>query len=322
MRALVTGSAGHLGEALALTLTARGNEVVGLDRLPSAQTTQLGSILDRDLVDRCTRGVDVVFHTATLHKPHVASHERQAFIDTNITGTLTLLEAAAQAGVGSLIFTSTTSVFGDAMTPSRGEPAVWVTEALPPAPRNIYGVTKLAAEGICRLARQDGGIDCMILRTSRFFPEADDDPVVRAAFAPGNVKLNEFLYRRADIEDVVSAHLAAADRAGEVGPGPYIVSGTTPFRPGDLAGLTSDAPSVVARAAPGFQAVYDRRGWSMFPQIGRVYVNDKARSELGWSPKHSFQTMLERVAAGGEPMNELATAIGAKGYANDSVIAE
>ena len=322
MRALVTGSAGHLGEALALTLRARGDEVVGLDRLPSAQTTQLGSILDRDLVDRFVHGVGVVFHTATLHKPHVASHERQAFIDTNITGTLTLLEAAAQAGVHAFIFTSTTSVFGDALTPSPGEPAVWVSEALPPAPRNIYGVTKLAAEGICRLTRQDGGLDCVILRTSRFFPEVDDDPAVSGAFAAENVKLNEFLYRRADIEDVVSAHLAAADRAGDVGPGPYIVSATTPFTQGDLADLARDASSVVARTAPDFQAVYDRLGWSMFPQIGRVYVNDKARSELGWSPKHSFQTMLERVAAGGEPMSELATAIGAKGYANDSVIAE
>jgi nucleoside-diphosphate-sugar epimerase len=282
----------------------------------------LGSILDRDLVDRCTRGAEVVFHTATLHKPHVASHERQAFIDTNITGTLALLEASARAGVGAFIFTSTTSVFGDNLTPLPGEPAVWATEDLPPAPRNIYGVTKHAAEGLCRLARRDGGLNCVILRTARFFPEVDDDPAVRAAFAPGNVKLNEFLYRRADIEDVVSAHLVAADRAGDVGPGPFVVSATTPFSPGDLADLTRDASTVVARAAPGFRAVYDRLGWRIFPQIGRVYVNDRARSELGWSPKHSFQTMLERVAAGGEPMSELATAIGAKGYANDSVIAE
>jgi nucleoside-diphosphate-sugar epimerase len=322
MRALVTGSAGHLGEALALTLKARGDEVVGLDRLPSPQTTQLGSILDRQLVERCARGADVVFHAATLHKPHVASHGRQEFIDTNITGTLALLEAAAQAGVRAFIFTSTTSVFGDAMTPSPGGPAVWVTEALPPAPRNIYGVTKLAAEGICRLARRDGALNCVILRTSRFFPEVDDDLEIRAAFAPGNVKLNEFLYRRADIEDVVSAHLAGAERAGEVGPGPYIVSATTPFGRDDLADLARDAPSVVARAAPASQAVYARLGWRMFPQIGRVYVNAAARADLGWTPKHSFQSMLERVAAGGPPMSELATAIGAKGYANDSVMAE
>jgi UDP-glucose 4-epimerase len=53
-------------------------------------------------------GVQAVFHTATLHKPHIATHSRQDFVDTNVTGTLNLLEEAAAAGVASFVYTSTT----------------------------------------------------------------------------------------------------------------------------------------------------------------------------------------------------------------------
>ena len=64
-------------------------------------------------------GVEAVFHAATLHKPHVATSTRQAFVDTNVTGTLNLLEEAGSAGVKSFIYTSTTSVFADVGTGAR-----------------------------------------------------------------------------------------------------------------------------------------------------------------------------------------------------------
>jgi UDP-glucose 4-epimerase len=96
-------------------------------------------------------GVDMVLHTATLHKPHLASHSRHEFVDTNITGTLNLLEEAASAGIKSFVFTSTTSAFGRALTPAAGAPAAWITEEVVPVPKNIYGVTKLAAENLCEL---------------------------------------------------------------------------------------------------------------------------------------------------------------------------
>src|SRR5262245_43307593 len=134
MRILVTGSAGHLGEALVRTLQGDGYEVVGLDLVASPFTHEVGSIVDRAQVKRCMKGVDAVIHTATLHKPHVATHLRQDFIDTNITGTLTLLEEAASVGVKCFVFTSTTSTFGSALTPPAGAPAVWVTEDLRPIP--------------------------------------------------------------------------------------------------------------------------------------------------------------------------------------------
>src|ERR1051325_8035398 len=102
---LVTGSAGHLGEALVRTLRAAGREVRGVDRLASPTTDVVGSIAAPSIVERCMDGVPDGVHPPTPHKPHVATHSRQAFVDVNITGTLQLLEAAVRARVRSFLFT-------------------------------------------------------------------------------------------------------------------------------------------------------------------------------------------------------------------------
>jgi nucleoside-diphosphate-sugar epimerase len=313
-RVLVTGSAGHLGEALVRVLRDTGRETVGLDVLGSPYTDVVGSIADRDTVRRCLAGVGSVLHPATLHKPHVGSHARQAFVDTNITGTLILLEEAVAAGVESFVFTSTTSAFGRALTPGPGAPAAWITEDVTPVPRNIYGATKTAAENLCELVHADHGMPVVVLRTSRFFPEPDDVDAVRAAYADANVKANEFLYRRADIADVAEAHMLAMARAAGIGFGRYIISATTPFTTADLAALRENAPAVVRRLFPDQEAEYERRGWRMFGQIDRVYVNDRARADLGWAPRYDFRRVLDALKAGEDPRSPLARAIGAKGY--------
>lgn len=313
-RVLVTGTAGHLGEALVRVLRGAGHEAAGLDLLASPFTTTAGSIADRATVRRCLAGVTAVLHAATLHKPHIGTHRRQDFVDTNITGTLVLLEEAAATGVRSFVFTSTTSAFGRALTPAPGAPAAWITEDVTPVPRNIYGVTKVAAEDLCALVHADTGLPVVILRTARFFPEADDVAGIRDAYPDANVKANEYLYRRADIADVVTAHLLAIDRAPALGFGRYIISATTPFTPADLAGLRADAPAVVRRLFPDQQAEYARRGWRMFGQIDRVYVNERARAALGWSPVYDFRHVLDLLKAGEDPRSPLARAVGAKGY--------
>lgn len=314
MRILVTGSAGHLGEGLVRTLRARGRQAVGIDISPSPYTDLVGSIADPAFVERCMRGIDAVLHSATLHKPHVATHARQDFVDTNITGTLNLLEAAKRAGAGAFVFTSTTSLYGDALVPPPGAPSAWIAEDVVPVPKNIYGVTKVAAEDLCQLFHRNERLPCVVLRASRFFPEADDRRQVRESFADANIKANEFLYRRADLQDVVDAHLLALERAGDIGFGRFIVSATTPFTHEDLQQLHDDAPAVVARHFPGYEADYARLGWRMFPRIERVYVNAAAREALGWRPRYDFGQVLARLRAGQDPRSPLATAVGAKGY--------
>jgi UDP-glucose 4-epimerase len=314
MKILVTGSAGHLGEALMRTLPDAGHNVVGIDLLPSPFTTVVGSITDRSTVRQAMQGVDAVLHTATLHKPHVGTHSLQAFVDTNITGTLNLLEAAVEAGVPRFVFTSTTSAFGDALSPPAGSPAAWITEDVVPVPKNIYGVTKVAAEDLCRLFHRNQGLPCVVLRVARFFPEADDNEDRRTAHSDANLKVNEFLHRRVDISDVVGAHTKALDRVQDIGFGMFIVSATTPFRRADLADLRSSPHAVVSRRVPDFAEVFEARGWKMSADIDRVYVNDCARSALGWEPEYDFHRLLRDVAAGAEPGSALARRIGSKGY--------
>jgi UDP-glucose 4-epimerase len=268
VRVLITGSSGHLGDALGRTLRDLGHEVVGIDILEGA------SITDRACVRRTIEGVQSVLHTATLHKPHLLTHDRQTFIDTNVTGTLVLLEEAVRAGVESFIFTSTTSVFGHAL-------AGWLAESVAPIPKNIYGVTKRAAEDLCELFSRRERLPCLILRTSRFFPEEDDNRSVRETYADDNLKANEYLYRRVDIEDVVSAHLLAIARAKEVGFDRYIISATTPFSASDLPELHADAPRVV-----------------------------RARRVLGWRPQHDFRSVIAR----DDIRSPLARLVGSKGY--------
>jgi UDP-glucose 4-epimerase len=311
---LVTGSSGHLGEAIVRVLRDAGAEVAGLDILPSPFTSLVGSVADRELVRESLRGVTGVLHTATLHKPHIGSHDRQAFVDTNIAGTLTLLEEAVRAGVESFVFTSTTSAFGRALYPGSDAPAAWITEDVVSLPRNIYGVTKAAAEDVCELVNRDEQLPVVVLRTSRFFPEGDDRDDVRSAYADANSKANEFLYRRVDIADVVDVHLLALERAAGIGFGRYIVSATAPFARDDVAELAADAPALVARLFPDQAAEYARRGWSMFPRLDRVYVNAKARAELGWEPRYDFRHVLDLLEAGEDFRSPLTLAVGAKGY--------
>jgi nucleoside-diphosphate-sugar epimerase len=309
---LVTGSSGHLGEALMRTLPLHGYDVRGIDVGPSPFTTAVGSVADRQFVRRSLQGVSAVVHTATLHKPHVATHSRQEFVDTNITGTLNLLEEAVATGAGTFVFTSTTSVYGGLIAETSG--AAWITEAVVPRPKNVYGLTKVAAEDFCELFHRKFGLPCLVLRTSRFFLDPDDDSRVRAAFSDTNVKVNEFLYRRVDLEDVVSAHLRALEQAPALGFRRYIISATTPFRHSDLAELSVDAPAVVERHAPAYREIYGRLGWTMFPAIDRVYVNERARVELGWEPQFDFGHVLGLVDKGLDHRSELARTVGFKGY--------
>ena len=314
MSLLVTGSAGHLGEALQRTLRGLDRRSLGIDIKPSAFTDRVGSIVDRAFVRDCMRGVRAVVHTATLHKPHVATHSPQDFVDTNITGTLVLLEEALAAGVESFVYTSTTSTAGDALTPAAGEPAAWITEDVVPKPKNIYGVTKLAAENLCELFARKQRLPVIVLRTSRFFPEEDDKAEIRVQYSMPNMQANELLYRRVEVADAVSAHLLALEQAPQRGFGRYVVSATTPFTPSDLPELRHDAVAVVRRLFPDFEALYANAGWTMFPELDRVYSNRLALTQLGWQPKYDFRHVLNSLRDGVDFRSPLAREIGSKGY--------
>ena len=314
MKVLVTGSSGHLGEALVRTLRTLKYDIVSVDIKPSTFTSHIGSINDPGFVKECMKGVKVVYHTATLHKPHIATHQIQDFIDTNISGTLILLEQAVAAKVPAFIYTSTTSTFGDALRPGMDKPAAWITEDVAPIPKNIYGITKTAAEDLCYLFHKKQGLNCLILRTSRFFFEEDDDKLRRETFNDSNLKANELLYRRVDLEDAVSAHLLASEKATEIGFGRYIISATTPFSKEHRLDLRSNLEEVLTVLYPDYVAAFKKINWKMLQGIDRVYINDLARKDLGWKPKYCFSHVLKCIRDEHYTFSELSRIVGAKGY--------
>lgn len=189
-----------------------------------------------------------------------------------------------------------------------------VTEDLPPLPKNIYGTTKLMAETLCELFFRERGLPVVVLRTSRFFPEDDDDPAMRSAYPLDNAQANELLYRRLDIADAVSAHLLAVECAPKIGFERYIVSATSPFEQRHLAALARDAAGVVRELYPDCAELYAARGWRLFPEIDRVYVNAHARRELGWRPEFDFAHALNCLRDGRDFRSALAREVGSKGY--------
>lgn len=243
MRVLLTGSSGWLGRHLAPMLLRAGHDFIGMDVAPAPQTTIAASVTDARAVERAFKdhGVEAVIHAGGLHKPDIARFPAQAFIDVNVTGTLNLLEAAAKAGHDRFVFTSTTSLMiSQAIRDETAPEAVFLDETFGPLePRNIYGATKLAAEHVCRTFFIERSLNCVVLRTSRFFPEDDD---TLKGVSGENLKANEFLNRRLTVEDASRAHLAALDKAPALGFGTYVISAVTPFSRADAALLKADAP--------------------------------------------------------------------------------
>lgn len=300
MKLLLTGSSGWLGRFLAPKLEAMGHQVVGLDVATGDHTHIVGSVADRLMVDQIfsDHGIQAVIHSGALHKPDIVRYPNSAFVDVNVTGTLNLLEAAVQAGHDRFIFTSTTSLMiSETVRAGRAggaEKAVWLNEEFGPLkPRNIYGVTKLSAEHLCRLYHKLYGINVAVLRTGRFFPE--DDDTLEVPSGP-NLKANEFLNRRLTVEDAVEAHIAALDGIVGMGFETFILSAPTSFVREDCKQLVEDAPSVIARYFPEAQALYEDKGWVLPDHIDRIYDAGKAEKLLGFRGKTNFASILEALA--------------------------
>jgi UDP-glucose 4-epimerase len=302
MRVLLTGSSGWLGRFLAPRLRASGHTVIGLDVAPGAETQVLGSVADRGLVEWAfsDQGVEAVIHAGALHKPDIARVEAHAFVDVNVTGTLNLLIAARNAGCDRFVFTSTTSLMiTEAIRREAGAAAVWLDETSGPLePRNIYGVTKLAAEGLCRQQAREHGLNVVVLRTARFFPE--DDDTHRELSGP-NLKANEFLHRRLTVEDAADAHVAALDRAPDLGFGLFVICAPTPFERADAEALKTGAAAVIARRFPDAPALYVQQGWLLPQSIGRVYDAGLAERVLGFRCRTGFGQVLEALRTGAPP---------------------
>jgi UDP-glucose 4-epimerase len=279
MRVLVTGSSGQLGREIIRQLAGR-HETVGVDVLPGEGTDVVASMTDRAAMFALAHDKDAIIHTASLHAPHVPLRSKQEFIETNVAGTLHLLEAAVAAHVRRFVYTSTTSLYGYALVPT--DRAVWVTEELALRPRDIYDISKRAAEDLCRHAAEAQGLPTICLRTGRFYAEGPEQVAIHR------------LYRGADVRDIAAAHVVALTNA-DIHFDLFNIAARSPFTQEDLSELLRDAPAVIRRYFPEAEAIFARRGWRLPQTIDRVYVIERAEGLLGYRPRWSFRELLDEL---------------------------
>ncbi len=300
MKILVTGSSGHLGEALVRTLRSTDHTVVGLDITASPFTNIVGSIADRSVVDQVMRGVDAVLHTATLHKPHVATHPAQAFVDTNVTGTLDAARSGRSRTRARLrvhqhhqrvrrragAVTRRTGGMDHRIRPRRYR-------------RTSTALRRPPQKTCARCSIATSRLPCLILRTSRFFPEDDDHAQTRDAYDAGEsqgerISLSARRHRRRGERAPACARTRAGDRLR-----PVHHQRNDTVRARRRRSVADRRPaSRWPREYLDYEAEYRRRGWRMFPSLDRVYVNDHARTELNWRPRYDFEYILARSARG------------------------
>jgi nucleoside-diphosphate-sugar epimerase len=277
MRVLVTGSSGQLGAVISSMLS-KEYSIIGVDFIPGKYTSHIGDITDYEFVLSVTKNVEIIIHTCALHAPHLKTHSSEEFISTNINGTLNLLKSAIENRIRRFVYTSTTSLYGHAMVSTKQ--AVWVTEDLLPRPRDIYDVTKIAAEDLCEIYANNYDLPCISLRVSRYFPESD---YLLAIYR---------LYRGVDVRDAATAHILAMT-VEKKGYGVFNISSLSPFSRDEIYDLFHDAPSVLLRHFPSINKLFAKKGWKLPKSIDRVYSIDKAIKILNYRPSFNFDTLLD-----------------------------
>jgi len=282
MRILVTGSAGKLGKVTVQQLRDSGHVVVGVDLLDSDTTDSILDVQNFQAVLAFTKGFDAIIHTAALHGRHMdLNYPRQRFVDTNITGTLNLLNGCVENQIKRFLFTSTTSIYGSAMVDENQ--AVWVTEKLTAQPRDIYDITKQACEELCRDFFEKERIMTSVYRVGRFLPE------------PDNLTLNHRLYRGLDERDGAKGLKLGVEHNFSSFEIFNLCSGSL-FNKEDLIELKVNPLPVIAKYIPEAVDIYKKNNWIFPSSIDRVYRCDKASEILGYNPKYTFKYLLNKVS--------------------------
>ncbi|HWM21858.1 MAG TPA: NAD-dependent epimerase/dehydratase family protein [Ilumatobacteraceae bacterium] len=185
MRALVTGGAGFIGSHLVTALVAEGTQVVVLDDLSTGDSANVapeadlveGDITDASRVASAVRGCDVVFHLAARGSVQRSVEQPLATDKSNVSGTLTVLCAAHDAGAGRVVLSSSSSVYGGARErPTR--------EDQPLQPRSPYAVSKLAGEHYARVFTELHGLETVALRYFNVFGPRQRSDSQYAAVVP------------------------------------------------------------------------------------------------------------------------------------------
>ncbi len=327
MKALVTGGGGFLGEHIVRRLLDRGDRVVVLGRSPYPQLDALkvpcvrGDVRDEAAVDRAMDGVEAVFHVAA-RVGYWGRHRE--YVQTNIGGTRTLLEAAQKHGVGRFVYTSTPSVVIGAKGVEAG-----ADESLPYPERYLssYGPTKAEAERAVLAAHDADGLRTSAIRPHFIFGPKDPQIVPRLVMRARQGRLAQVgdgrnLVDVSYIDNVVDAHVRLCDALGEAasasGGRAYFLGQSKPVHLWDFVkNVLSGVGAPPVRRTLSFNAAF-RLGWllegayrllppSMEPPLTRMaavmlgtshYFDHSAASrDFGYQPMVSTEEGLERTYA-------------------------
>ena len=306
-RALVTGADGFIGSHLVERLLDDGVEVSALcmynsngslgwlDEVPGIwdrANVHLGDVRDSEFVSRLVEGHDTVFHLAALIAIPFSYEAPRSFVETNITGTLNVLEAARRHDGTRVIHTSTSEVYGTPKTTP-------ISEDHPIRPQSPYAATKASADDLCRAYASSFGVDVLTLRPfNTFGPRQSLRAVIPTVLMQMLSDATEIrlgsLHPKRDftfVEDTVDGFVRIGESSLE--PGQTVQLGTgESISIGDLVEL--------CREITGSNSVIVTDDERIRPPDSEVEVllSDPARAQqvLGWSPNVGLKNGLERTA--------------------------
>jgi nucleoside-diphosphate-sugar epimerase len=288
VRILVTGSGGTLGTAVTPILAQAGHEAILADLAPATAADERSvqaDIRDMGQVRRLMDGVDYVIHTAAIHGIHLRDHSAREFFELNLGGSFNVWEAAREAGVRGVVFSSTMGVYGSSRKPPGPDDVVRVDEALPLEPTDVYAYTKVAGEEMCRWYGRQYGIPSIALRFGMFVPE----PLFRYGI--------RLLYGGVDTDDVAAAVMAALGALIErrIEWDAFNVHSVLPFSQGDGPDLRRDPFIALDRHFPGSAALLRERGVTELTAIDSWFPTARLEQRLGYRPQCNFEQWLEEL---------------------------
>lgn len=316
-RILVTGGTGFTGSHLVRRLLSQGHEVIALDNQKGIVHDELrdlgaeihiGSVTDRALVERLTKGVDTVHHLAAAFRQ--VNLPKEVYWDVNVNGTRYLLDAACRNGVKKFVYCSTCGVHGDVKNPPAAEDA-------PITPADYYQFTKYEGEKVAHEYMQE--MDISILRPAAIYGPEDPERwrMLFERVAPGRFYMfgsGQSTYHPLYIDNLVDAFVLAATKEAARGQ-TYLIADNKYYTLNELVYVIADVLDVDVKitylpfwplwtAALAAEAAYFplgktppifRRRVDWFRQ-NRAFDISKAQRELGYDPQVDLKTGLASTA--------------------------
>ena len=306
MKILVTGADGFIGSHLVETLVAQGHDVRAfvlynsfnswgwLDRLPATVKKQLdvfsGDIRDSNGVRVAMTGCDVVLHLAALIAIPYSYHSPDTYVDTNIKGTLNVLQAARDLGVRRVIHTSTSEVYGTARF-------VPITEEHPLQGQSPYSASKIAADQLAYSYYASFGLPVVIARPFNTYGPRQSAraviPTIITQIANGERKIRlgavsptrDFNY----VKDTVAGFISAMN--SQAGLGEVVNFGSNfEISIGDTAGLIAEVMGKSIEIVTDEARLRPEKS-----EVERLWAdNKKAASLFGWAPAYAGRDGFKR----------------------------